>query len=82
LTHGQIICSCPIAVTDPATAKVGFQIVGPYPCQHSFFNNCASPTATPTTGASLYVGAPTGTAILLTHLLTGQTPAINRCLAP
>jgi len=56
--------------------------VGPYPCQHSFFNNCASPTATPTTGASLYVGAPTGTAILLTHLLTGQTPAVNRCLAP
>jgi hypothetical protein len=82
LTHSEIICSCPIAVTDPATAKVGFQIVGPYPCQHSFFNNCASPTATPTTGASLYVGAPTGTPILLTHLLTGQTPAINRCLAP
>jgi len=82
LAKDQIICSCPIAVTNPATAKAGFQIAGPYPCQDSFFKNCASPTAKPKTGATLYVGAPTGTAAFLTHLLTGQAPSVNRCRPP
>jgi hypothetical protein len=77
-----IICSCPIAVTNPAAATAGFQIAWPYPCQDSFFKNCASPTAKPKTGATLYVGAPTGSAAFLTHLLTGQDPSINRCSPP
>ena len=81
LSQGQIICSCPIAVTNPSTAQVGFQIAGPYPCQQAFFKNCVSPTATPLTGASLYVGAPTGSAELLTRILTGQTRAVNHCTA-
>ncbi len=82
LTQDQIVCSCPIAVTDPASAKTGFQIAGPYPCQDSFFKNCASPSAKPKTGASLYVGAPTGSAVFLTRILTGQIPKVNRCQAP
>jgi hypothetical protein len=82
LTKDQIICSCPIAVTNPASAKTGFQIAGPYPCQDSFFKNCASPNAKPKTGSSLYVGAPTGSAVFLTRVLTGKIPKVNRCMAP
>ena len=78
-TAGQIVTQG--IITNPSTAKVGFQIAGPYPCQQAFFKNCVSPTATPLTGASLYVGAPTGSAELLTRLLTGQTRAVNHCTA-
>ena len=40
LRPGQIMCACPITVANPATAKLGYQIAGPYPCQRSFFQNC------------------------------------------
>jgi hypothetical protein len=76
---GQIICSCPITVADPATAQIGYQIAGPYPCQKSFFKNCKHATANKKTGAQIYVGAPTGTARLLAGLLNGSVPALNRC---
>ena len=33
MAKDQIICSCPITVTNPDTAKLGYQIIGPYPCQ-------------------------------------------------
>jgi hypothetical protein len=61
---------------------VGYQIVGPYPCQQSFFDNCKSTTANSNTGSTLYVGAPTGTANLLTFLLTGSVPNENMCFPP
>ena len=80
LTASEIICSCPGTVADPATARVGYQIAGPYPCQKSFFKNCKRATANLRTGSQIYVGAPTGTARLLAGLLNGSVPALNQCL--
>jgi hypothetical protein len=31
---------CPITVADPAKAKLGYQIAGPFPCEPSFYANC------------------------------------------
>lgn len=82
LKPNQIICSCPITVADPATAKIGYQIAGPYPCESGFFKNCGSKVANTDTGARIYVGAPTGSARLLTRLLYGSVPPLNRCNPP
>ena len=82
LTKDEIICSCPITTADPATAKTGFQIAGPYPCQTSFFQYCNSATANSKTGSTIYVGAPTGSARHLTRLLTGTEPPFNECRMP
>ncbi len=79
LGRSQLICSCPITVADPQTAKIGYQITGPYPCQKSFFQNCSSTTANTSTGATIHVGAPTGTARLLILQLYGQSPPLNEC---
>jgi hypothetical protein len=81
LNEGQVICSCPTVVANPATAVTGYQIAGPYPCESSFFANCNSATANTNTGSTTYVGAPTGSARLLTRLLYGQVPPLNRCHA-
>jgi hypothetical protein len=80
LTSGEIICSCPITVADPATANLGYQIVGPYPCQQSFFQNCRRTTANSKNGAQIYVGAPAGVPLLLTQKLYGSVPQFNQCL--
>lgn len=80
LNAGQIICSCPITVADPAAARIGYQIAGPYPCQKSFFKNCNRATANKKTGAQIYVGAPVGTARVLAHALYGSVPKLNECL--
>jgi hypothetical protein len=82
LKADEIICSCPITVADPETAKTGYQIAGPYPCQRSFFKNCRNPPAGGKTGDTIYVGAPSGTAVLLTRLLDGSVPPLHRCHAP
>lgn len=81
LAADQIICSCPITVPDPPEA-VGHQIAGPYPCQRSFFANCNSRLANKNNGATIYVGAPTGSARVLTRLLYGSVPPINTCPSP
>jgi hypothetical protein len=78
LAKDEIICSCPITEHSPSSA-VGYQIAGPYPCQQSFFENCSSAVANSKTGSTLYVGAPTGTADILTKLLTGTIPPSNKC---
>ena len=75
----EIVCSCPITTADPSTAKTGFQIIGPYPCQKSFFKNCQAPKASDKTGKSIYVGAPTGTPRILTKELYGRVPPLNHC---
>jgi len=79
LKKRQVICSCPTVVANPATALTGYQIAVPYPCEPSFFANCDSATANTNTGSTTYVGAPTGSARLLTRLLYGQVPPLNRC---
>jgi hypothetical protein len=58
---------------------VGYQIAGPFPCQQSFFRNCSSAATSPGTGATIFVGAPTGVPRLLTRELYGFVPPINRC---
>lgn len=81
LGKNEIICSCPITQAEPP-AKVGYQIAGPYPCRRSFFANCSAKVASGETGSRIYVGAPTGTARLLTRLLDGHVPPLNRCPSP
>lgn len=83
LKANQVMCSCPISVADPSAGGPGFQIVGPYPCQQEFFENCYSGVANTDTGSSVYVGAPTGTPRLLTNALYGSVPPLNHCeMAP
>lgn len=79
LKEHQIMCSCPMTVANPATAKLGYQIAGPYPCQSSFFDNCKSPDANTKTGSTVYVGAPIGTARFLALMLDGSVPPLHRC---
>ena len=79
LQSDEIICSCPITVADPSMDSIGYQIVGPYPCQDSFFDNCTAAVANTNTGSTIAVGAPTGTARLLTKILDGSVPALNYC---
>ncbi len=79
VAKGEIVCSCPITTGDPSTAKVGFQIVGPYPCEKSFFKNCQAPKTSDKTGKSIYVGATTGTPRILTKELYGRVPPLNHC---
>jgi hypothetical protein len=75
----QIVCSCPVTTADPSTAKTGYQIVGPYPCQKSFFKYCKGKVANDDTGSTIYVGAPTGSARLSTKTLYGKVPPLNHC---
>jgi hypothetical protein len=83
LAANQIICSCPITVADPDTASFGYQIAGPYPCEADFFKNCQSADTNKRTGTTIPVGAPTGSARILTLLLDGPpVPPINRCPSP
>ena len=81
LAKNEIICSCPITQAEPP-AKVGYQIAGPYPCRRSFFANCTGKADSGETGSRIYVGAPTGTAALLTRTLDGSVPPLNRCRSP
>ena len=80
LAQNEIICSCPITQHPPA--RVGYQIVGPWPCLPSFFDNCNRTTANKNTGSTLYVGAPTGTGRIMTMLLTGHNPQGHECFLP
>ena len=76
---GQIICSCPITQAKPGTSTAGYQILGPYPCDKSFFKYCKGAVANSNTGSTIYVGAPIGTAAGLTVLLNGKAPPLNEC---
>lgn len=75
---GQIICSCPITQATGEDAQ-GYQILGPYPCDKSFFKYCKGDTANSKTGSTIYVGAPVGTAQALAVLLNGEVPPVNEC---
>jgi hypothetical protein len=79
LGPGQIVCSCPIVVADPATARAGYQIPGPWPCQPGYFANCTSAKTNQLTGGTIYLGAPTGLARILGKELTGTVPPLNVC---
>ncbi len=76
---GQIICSCPITQAKPGEDAQSYQILGPHPCDKSFFRYCKATTATSKTGSTIYVGAPAGTAQGLAVLLNGKVPPVNEC---
>jgi hypothetical protein len=76
---GQIICSCPITQAKPHSSQAGHQILGPYPCDKSFFRYCKGATANSRTGSTIYVGAPIGTAARLADLLNGHASPLNEC---
>jgi len=59
LTRDEIICSCPIYTADPQTPGVGYEVLGPYPCEKSWFKYCDRETANTRDASTLYVGAPT-----------------------
>lgn len=82
LGQANVICACPITVPDPAAARIGYQIAGPYPCDNSYFRYCKSQTANTSTGSTVKVGAPTGTARFLTRQLYGSVPPLHECLPP
>lgn len=83
LAKNQIICSCPVTKPGITSGKlIGFQILGPYPCQKSFYQYCNSSVANSHNGSTIYVGAPTGIPKLLTHKLIGHVPEFNECHLP
>ena len=63
-------------------SQVGYQIVGPYPCQDEFFKNCHRAGTNTNTGSIIPVGAPTGVPRLLTFKLDGSVPELNKCPHP
>jgi hypothetical protein len=77
---GQIICSCPITQAKPGTSTAGYQIMGPYPCDKSWFKYCRSAVANSNTGSTIYVGAPIGAVAGLAAKLNGKAPPpLNEC---
>jgi hypothetical protein len=77
LLSGEIICSCPIS--SGAANKGGYKILGPYPCQKSFFQYCKGAVANSKNGSTIYVGAPAGTTQALAAQLNGSVPPLNEC---
>ena len=75
---GQIICSCPVTQATGASSQA-YQIMGPYPCDKSFFRYCKGDTANSNTGSTIYVGAPAGAVQGLAAALNGDVPPINEC---
>ena len=85
----EILCSCPISTgaTPGSVTPFGYQVFGPYhpqapPGQRCDPSACAAcSVANPTANGSVIpVGAPAGTARLLTLRLTGSVPQTNECL--
>ena len=76
----QIICSCPITQAKPGTSTAGYQIMGPYPCDKSWFKYCKGAVTNSNTGSTIYVGAPIGAVAGLAAQLNGKAPPpLNEC---
>ncbi|MEJ8574908.1 hypothetical protein [Microbaculum marinum] len=84
----EIVCSCPPAAASP----IGFQASGPWSCRpgaknvngrccdQDYQERLCGVTSVSKTGTRIAVGAPTGVATVLSKLLDGKAPAINRCV--
>lgn len=72
----EIVCSCPI---ETANSTQGLEIIGPYPCQQKFFENCNRNVATSDTGSTLYDGTSIGSTVIGTFVLNGYVPLLNNC---
>jgi hypothetical protein len=79
LGQKQIICSCPITEAANAQNPLGYQFVGPYPCNKKVFEMCGQVT-NELNGSTIPVGSPSGAGRLLTTELYGTFPQINECL--
>ena len=79
MPKGQIICSCPITQAKSGTDAQDYQILGPYPCDKSFFRYCKGPFANSKTGSTIYAGAAIGAAQALAIQLNGKVPPVNEC---
>jgi len=55
--------------------RARYQILGPYPCDKSFFQYCKGDSANSKTGSTIYVGAAQALAVLL----NGEVPPVNEC---
>lgn len=77
LGTNQIVCSCPVETANPIQ---GLEIIGPYPCQQSFFQLCNPAVANDETGTTLYDGTSLGGTETGTRLLYGSVPNLNVCL--
>ncbi len=82
LDRAEIVCACPTVTADPATATIGYQIVGPYPCENDFFKYCDSATANTDNGSYIYSGAFTGSSRFVSKKLYGLSLPFNRCRRP
>lgn len=77
LGNDQIVCSCPVERANPVQ---GLEIIGPYPCQASFFHQyCDAKTANGDNGSTLYDGTSIGSTVIGTLLLDGSVPRLNTC---
>jgi hypothetical protein len=76
LEDNQIVCSCPIERANPVQ---GLEIIGPYPCQEAFFQNCDPAAANSKTGSTLYDGTSIGSTVTGIRLLDGDVPPLNTC---
>lgn len=76
LDDDQIVCSCPVTRTNPDR---GVQIIGPYPCQEKFFENCERRVANNDNGSTLYDGSPIGSTEAAIRQLYGSVPPLNIC---
>ncbi len=79
LGNNQIVCSCPVKRANPIQ---GLEIIGPYPCQESFFRYCDRTVANNDNGSTLYDGTSIGSTVTGTRLLYGSVPPLNTCLPP
>jgi hypothetical protein len=76
LGDNQIVCSCPVERANPIQ---GIEIIGPYPCQESFFRYCDAAVANGATGSTLYDGTAIGSTEAATRLLDPAAPPLNTC---
>jgi hypothetical protein len=72
----EIICSCPITAPAQVNAPVGYQFIGPYPCQQQAFSVCNQQVGN---GSIIPVGSPPGAGRVLTEALYGRQFVINEC---
>lgn len=72
----EIICSCPITKNTTSNAPLGYQFIGPYPCQQRAFSVCDQDAHN---GTIIPVGSPPGAGRVLTEALYGQQYPINEC---
>lgn len=90
IREDEIVCSCPPVPASP----IGFQMAGPWTCRpgarnidgrccdQSFHDQLCGVSSVSRTGTEIMVGAPTGVPDLLSRLLDGKVPKLNRCEFP